>query len=52
MVDLPESFLPIRAVMSSKSIDVSLLSDHPNPAIYDHLKTGHMETHSGTLTTA
>jgi hypothetical protein len=28
------------------------LSDHPKPAIYDHLKTGHMETHSGTLTTA
>ena len=26
------------------------LSDHPKPAIYDHLKTGHMETHSGTLT--
>jgi hypothetical protein len=28
------------------------LSDHPKPAIYDHLKTGHMETSSGTLTTA
>lgn len=28
------------------------LSDHPKPAIYDHLKTGHMETYSGTLTTA
>jgi hypothetical protein len=28
------------------------LSDHPKPAIYDHLKTGHMETYSGTLTAA
>ena len=29
-----------------------VLSDHPKPAIYDHLKTGHTETPSGTLTTA
>ena len=31
---------------------VPALSDHPKPAIYDHLKTGHMETYSGTLTAA
>ena len=31
---------------------LSVLSDHPKPAIYDHLKTGHMETPSGTLTAA
>jgi hypothetical protein len=28
------------------------LSDHPKPAIHDHLKTGHMETLSRTLTAA
>jgi hypothetical protein len=33
-------------------ISLMRLSDHPKPAIYDHLKTGHMETHSGTLTAA
>ena len=31
---------------------IPILSDHPKPAIYDHLKTGHTETYSGTLTTA
>jgi hypothetical protein len=31
---------------------LEILSDHPKPAIYDHLKTGHMETYSGTLTAA
>ena len=36
--------------MSSNCLDSTCLSDHPKPAIYDHLKTGHMETHPGTLT--
>ena len=33
-------------------LDRIILGDRPKPAIYDHLKTGHRETHSGTLTPA
>jgi len=40
------------AAIVDTMVRLKVLSDHPKPAIHDHLKTGHMETDSGTLTAA